>query len=248
MIKKEILEQREFSLLIIAYRKFLIQRYSTENLKRFPEFETIPRVVVDKLVSYFLDLLYPEIEKRKELDNAFRALANFVHTPEKIFGLLGSIGVILFKFGKQFFSATKAGVAALRSYVKANQFEESLYEYAKLSIEKGRDISEEVHFKRLIGRIEKKEADEFREQIISLFKTLSNQSLLIKVEEVLEYVSDKMKSKKDVYSEQDIEGILLGRMIIQKGKSIFTELDQKQIDLVIRAIDKIEEDFYLNCL
>ena len=248
MIKKEILEQNEFSLLITAYRKFLIQRYSQENLKRFPEFKTIPRETVDKLVSYFLELLYPEIEKRKELDNAFRALANFVHTPEKIFGLIGSIGTILFKFGKQFFSATKAGIAALRSYIKANQFEESLYEYAKLSIEKGRDITEEVHFKRLIGRIEKKEADEFRTQIISLFKTLSNQSLLIKVEEVLEYVSDKMKSKKDVYSEQDISGILLGKMIIKKGKNIFTELDEKQIELVIKAIDKIEEDFYLNCL
>lgn len=248
MNKENHLEEKEFGLLILAYRKSLQKRYARENLNRFQEFTSIDQATVDKLTSYFLELLYPELEERKKLDRAFDALASFVHSPEKMWGLLGSVGTIIFKFGKQFFSAAKAGVSALKSYVTAHKFEAILYEHAKELIQEGKNIEEEIYFNRLIASIPKKEADDFRHQIVSLFATLSKKDLLEKILEVMDYVISKMKSKKDTYTETDIEGISLGKGIIIRGKDVFTELSAEKIQLILKGIDTIEKDFYERAL
>ncbi len=248
MNKENHLEEKEFGLLILAYRKSLQKRYARENLNRFQEFTSIDQATVDKLTSYFLELLYPELEERKKLDQAFDALASFVHSPEKMWGLLGSVGTIIFKFGKQFFSAAKAGVSALKSYVTAHKFEAILYEHAKELIQEGKNIEEEIYFNRLIASIPKKDADDFRHQIVSLFATLSKKDLLEKILEVMDYVISKMKSKKDTYTETDIEGISLGKGIIIRGKDVFTELSPEKIQLILKGIDTIEKDFYERAL
>lgn len=242
------LEEKEFGLLIIAYRKSLKKRYSRENLNRFKEFTSIDQATVDKLTSYFLELLYPELEERVKLDEAFAALASFVHSPEKMWGLLGSVGTIIFKFGKQFFSAAKAGVSALKSYVTAHKFESILYEHAKELIKQGKNIEEEIYFNRLIASIPKKEAEDFRHQIVSLFSTLSKKDLLDKILEVMDYVILKMKGKPETYTEDDINGISLGKGIIIRGKDVFTELSPEKIQLILKGIDTIEKDFYERAL
>ncbi|MBP7284407.1 MAG: hypothetical protein KBA66_22665 [Leptospiraceae bacterium] len=242
------LEEKEFGLLIIAYRKSLQKRYSRENLNRFQEFTSIDQATVDKLTSYFLELLYPELEERVKLDQAFAALASFVHSPEKMWGLLGSVGTIIFKFGKQFFSAAKAGVSALKSYITAHKFESILYEHAKELIKQGKNIEEEIYFNRLIASIPKKEADDFRHQIVSLFSTLSRKDLLDKILEVMDYVIMKMKTKPETYTEDDIGGISLGKGIIIRGKDVFTELSPEKIQLILKGIDTIEKDFYERAL
>ena len=240
MNKPTPLKEKEFGLLILAYRKSL--------QKSFQEFTSIDQATVDRLTSYFLELLYPELEERIKLDQAFEALASFVHSPDKMFGLLGSIGTIIFKFGKQFFSAAKAGVSALKSYVTAHKFEAILYDHAKKLIAEGKDIEEEIYFNRLIASIPQKEADDFRHQIVSLFATLSKKELLTKILEVLDYVIGKMKLKPDTYTYADIDGISLGKGIIIRGKDVFTELSQEKIQLILKGIDTIEKDFYERAL
>ncbi len=248
MNKQTPLQEKEFGLLILAYRKSLQKRYSRENLNRFAEFNSIDQATVDKLTSYFLELLYPELEERIKLDQAFDALASFVHSPEKMWGLLGSVGTIIFKFGKQFFSAAKAGVSALKSYVTAHKFEAILYEQAKELIRNGKNIEEEIYFNKLIANIPKKDADDFRHQIVSLFATLSKKDLLEKILEVMDYVISKMKQKSETYTQADIDGISLGKGIITSGKDVFTELSQEKIQLILRGIDTIEKDFYERAL
>lgn len=242
------LEEKEFGLLILAYRKSLQKRYSRENLDRFQEFSNIDQGTVNRLTSYFLELLYPELDERVKLDQAFAALASFVHTPEKMWGLLGSVGTIIFKFGKQFFSAAKAGVSALKSYVTAHKFESILYDHAKELIKEGKNIEEEIYFNRLIASIPKKEADDFRHQIVSLFSTLSKKELLEKILQVMDYVIEKMQSKPETYTIDDINGISLGKGIILRGKDVFTELSQDKIQLILKGIDTIEKDFYERAL
>ncbi|MBK8393890.1 MAG: hypothetical protein IPL26_01405 [Leptospiraceae bacterium] len=242
------LEEKEFGLLILAYRKSLQTRYSRENLDRFQEFSNIDQGTVNRLTSYFLELLYPELDERVKLDQAFAALASFVHTPEKMWGLLGSVGTIIFKFGKQFFSAAKAGVSALKSYVTAHKFESILYDHAKELIKEGKNIEEEIYFNRLIASIPKKEADDFRHQIVSLFSTLSKKELLEKILQVMDYVIEKMQSKPETYTIDDINGISLGKGIILRGKDVFTELSQDKIQLILKGIDTIEKDFYERAL
>lgn len=236
--------EKEFALLIDAYRKSIYRRYSTDNIQRFPELQGIDQKTVDKLTYYFLELLYPEHSERLKLDEAFLALSRFIHSPEKLFGLVGSIGTILFKFGKLFFAAAKAGVSALRSYLTAHKFEHTMYEEAKLFLQRGQDINDPTIFDSLIAKIPKREADAFREQVVSLFTSLTKQELLEKIVEVMEYVIHKMQSKPDLYGKDDISGIELGKSIIIQGKKIFEELSDKEIKLVLKGVDTIEKDFY----
>lgn len=237
-----------FAKIITAYRKSLVERYSPANISRFPEFTGMKRETIDLLIQYFLELLYPEYEVRKELDNAFQALAAFTHSPTKLFGVMGNIAGAVFKFGKLLIPAMQAGINSLRSYVAANNFEKDLFMHAIPLIDKGTDISEEKVFMALVANIPQVEADKFRYQIVKLFEILSQKQLPEKALEVMQSVKHKMETKKNLYTDQEIEGIQMGCNIIEKGKFIFTELTDPEIALVLKGIDRIEEDFYQRCL
>lgn len=247
-MKDNLLEEKNFDLIINAYRSSLLARYSNENLSRFPELSGIDRPTVDRLVHYFLELLYPPLEDRKKLDNAFTSLSNFVHSPSKLMGVLGNIPYAVMKFGKMLFSALQAGMNALRSYLAAHRFERKLYEAAKPFLESGTDISREEIFFQLLVQIPKSEADEFREQIVKLFEILSKQELLIKVQDVMLHVIEKMKSKPNLYTPEEIEGIQMGYGIIDKGKEIFGNLRENEIQLVLKGIDLVEKEFFERAL
>lgn len=238
------IQDEKFSLLIDAYRKSLVRRYSQENISRFPELAKFDRKVVDKLIAYFLELLYPPYETRKELDNAFHSLGSFVNSSAKFFGVMGSLGYAVFKFGKLLLQGIQAGIAALRSYIAAHKFESELYQNALPYLEKGIDISEEKIFNSLIGKIPEKEATAFRHQVVKLFEILANKKLLEKIQEIMLHVIEKMQQRPDVYSASEIRGIQMGFNIIEKGKVLFDELTPEQIQIVLRGIDTIEKDFY----
>ena len=96
-MKDTLLQEKDFNLIIEAYRKSLISRYSVTNLNHYTELSNINRATIDKLVHYFLELLYPPIEDRLKLDNAFNSLSNFVHSPSKLMGVLGNIPYAVMK-------------------------------------------------------------------------------------------------------------------------------------------------------
>ncbi len=243
-MKDTLLQEKDFNLIIDAYRKSLIIRYSESNLNRYAELSKINRSTIDKLIHYFLELLYPPMEERLKLDNAFNSLSNFVHSPSKLMGVLGNIPYAVMKFGKMLFSALQAGMSALRSYLSAHKFERLLYDAAIPLIEKGVDISEEKVFFTLLAKVPKEEADDFRHQVVKLFEILSNQELLIKVQDVMLHVIEKMESKKNLYTKEEIDGIRLGYGIIEKGKELFRELSEKEVKTVLQGIDTIEKDYF----
>lgn len=238
------IQDEKFSLLIEAYRKSLVRRYSEENLSRFPELSQFDRKMVDKLIAYFLELLYPPYETRKELDNAFHSLGSFVNSSAKFFGVIGSLGYAILKFGKFLLQGIQAGIAALKSYMAAHRFESELYQNALPYLEKGIDISEEKIFNSLIGKIPEREATAFRYQVIKLFEILANKKLLEKIQEIMLHVIEKMEQRPDIYSSSEIRGIRMGFNIIEKGKILFNELTPEQIQIVLKGIDTIEKDFY----
>jgi hypothetical protein len=240
----EVIQQKEFAILIDAYRKSLVRRYSQENLKNFPELSEFDRKIIDKLIEYFLELLYPPYESRVELDNAFHSLKSFVYSPSKFIGVMGNIGYAVVKFGKLLLSAIQAGIAALRSYLAAHKFEAELYKNALPLLKQGIDISEEKVFNSLIGQIPEPEATAFREQVVKLFGVLADRVLLEKIQEVMLHVIEKMESKPKLYTKDEIRGIRMGYEIIDKGKELFSELTPQQIQFILKGIDLVEKDFY----
>ncbi|PJZ82814.1 hypothetical protein [Leptospira meyeri] len=246
--KKEsskVLQHPLFQELILMYQSSLVKRYSSENLKLYPEFSSISRSKIDQLLHFFLEYLYPEYSKRKELDAAFDALSGFVNHPTKIWGILGNLAMSIFRFGKHFPMALKAGLAALHSYVTAHQFEEELV----LELDRHENqiglLNSEFAMEFLISKVEKEKADAFRKDIGGLFKVFSNAELIRKIILIMEDILVRMESKGGLYTEEDRKGISLGVSILKEGREIFDEMKEEEISLVLQAIDRIEEDFYL---
>ncbi|WP_061224563.1 hypothetical protein [Leptospira weilii] len=245
---KNFLQDPDFPILIRAYRSSLIRRYSISNLERYPELKAIPRSVVDVLLKYFLELLYPEYQGRLLLDGAFRSLSGFVHSPSKAFGLIGSLGVAAFNFGRHLGAAFKTGFAALNSYLTARHFETLMFEFTKEELRLGNDPEDPIVFDRIISRISKKEADQFRKDILKLFETLSNKELLNKIVLMMKTIVSKMESKPKTYTLEEVEGIRLGFVILQKGQELFRDLSDMEIKLILTSIDRIESDFFEDAL
>ncbi|PJZ45981.1 hypothetical protein [Leptospira brenneri] len=233
-----------FQELILMYQKALQKRYSAENLKLYPEFGSISRSKIDQLLKFFLEYLYPEYSKRKELDAAFDALSGFVNHPTKIWGILGNLALSIFRFGKHFPLALKAGLAALQSYVTAHQFEEELVLELDKEGNQAVFLESEFAMEKLISKVEKKKADAFRKDIGALFKVFSDAELIRKIIVIMEDILIKMESKGTIYTEDDKKGIRLGISILKEGREIFDEMKEREITLVLQAIDRIEEDFY----
>ncbi|MCB1190747.1 MAG: hypothetical protein H7A23_11360 [Leptospiraceae bacterium] len=244
----KIIYDPDFAVVIKAYRQSLIQRYSRENISKYKEFSRIKQETIDKLTTYFLELLYPEYEVRLKLDNAFDSLAGFVNSPSKFLGLLGNIGYAIFKFGRHLTSAIRAGMAALSSYLVAHKFERDLLINGKEMIRQGIDITQETNFELLVSKIPKEEADKFRKDIVKLFSTLSNTELLEKIIEIMDHIIIKMKKKPNVYTPSEVEGIKMGMDIINQGKEVFYELSHEEVVIIIQGIDIIEKDYFYDIM
>ncbi|MEI7012548.1 hypothetical protein [Leptospira licerasiae] len=239
-----LLEEPEFPKLISAYREALKRRYSKNNLSQYPKFSSIPEEKVELLVRYFLELLYPEYEGRKKLDGAFESLAGFVHSPPKVLGLLGQLSLAVFKLGRHLRSAFQAGFAALHSYITAHRFEEIMFSKAKELLNEGKDLQSKSNFNQVLASVSKKDADQFREDILKLFATLSDRELLSKIKQLMDAVVKTMKSKPKTYTQEEVEGIMLGAGILTKGEELFSGMTREEMDLILEAIDQVEKDSF----
>lgn len=237
------LHEADFALLIDAYRSSLVRRYSIENLSKYPELVSLERTLIEKLTRYFLELLYPEYKIRLELDKAFDSLAAFVKTPKKFLSVVGNIGMAIFKFGHLLFPGIKAGIQSLSCYLNAYRFEKTLYMYSKDYIAQGTDITKEEVFDEIMSKISKKEADDFRKDVLKLFRMLTQKELIQKIIEIMNYVVSRMKERPKLYTEQEVRGIELGISIIQKGKVVFDEINYNDSELILKGIEKLEKEY-----
>jgi hypothetical protein len=234
-----------FPKVIQAYQNSLKKRYSEEALNSYPQFRSIPRKTIEHLIQFFLDALYPKFDKRVELDAAFRSLGGFVHQPAKLWGILGNLAASLFKFGKHFPAALKAGLAALHAYVTAHQFEEILIRETDAESLIADPFAKEEGFIKILARIPQKDADAFRADIGKLFRIFTDKILVDKIILIMEDVLRKMQTKGKLYTEADHNAIRLGIEILKQGRFIFDELSMSEMLLIIEAIDTIEKDFFL---
>ncbi|TGM54598.1 hypothetical protein EHQ91_06390 [Leptospira biflexa] len=245
--KKEsskVLHHPLFPAFISLYQKSLVSRYSKENIKQYPEFLSIPEEKIQELLHFFLEYLYPTYEKRIKLDAAFDALSGFVNHPTKIWGILGNLAMSIFRFGKHFPMALKAGLSALHSYVTAHSFEEELV----LALDKQMDPKEFLDapdaMEKLLSTVEQTKADAFRKDVGALFGIFLDRELVRKIILIMEDILVKMESKSSVYTVDDKNGISLGISILKEGRKIFDLMTKEEMSLVLQAIDKIEEGFY----
>jgi hypothetical protein len=242
-----IADDPDFPKLIKAYRTNILVKYGEINLKNYPEFNRLSQEKIHTMTRYFMELLYPEWGERQKLDSAFLSLKGFVQKPSKVFGLIGSLGISLWKIGRFLPEAFRAGIAALSSYLTAHDMEADLLIEAKKFISRGEDINQELIFQKMLTVIPRNDAEKFRKDTVALFRTLTHNELVDRIILIMDNIIVKMKSNTKLYSKEDIDGISLGLSILKQGREILSTLDQEEKDLMLEAIDRIEKDYYEAC-
>ncbi len=246
MSKKDKFKQT-FNEVIKGYRTVIRDRYQYQTLKKkydLPEFFNEERISLFR--EYFLEYIYPTPAKRAELDAAFESLDSYIQKPGKLLRILMDSGRLIFKYGRHLPKILRAGLSALRSFRKANNFEQKLVEQAlKLELKPPYGTSE---INTLIKGLPKADLEEFIDSSQALFETLHDRVLVKKIIEIVEYLISKMKSRPKVYSVVEIRGLEIGRDIIKYGDQLFDQLpkegQQQLFELVIQLEREILDDLF----
>jgi hypothetical protein len=225
--------------IINKFRDMIEKRYEYSALKqRFEIPPAITEEVIMEIENYFLTTIYPPAVERKKLEDAFRNLANYVRSPKKIWGLFGDMARALFKFGRHFMQALRAGMDSLNSFMGAKKFEQSMAEIANRN---GivPPMSDE-DFEDTLYQLPREEVEKFISDVKSLFGAMVNTQLLKKTLDILQHVIDTMERSPQTFPKEDVDGIKLGRELLKRGYDIFSKYDERTKQAIVDFIYKNE--------
>ena len=129
----------------------------------------------------------------------------------------------------------------MEAYTSAQHFENTLTSAAmqkKLTI----PVSDTQFYDCLIA-IPQKDLYKFISELEQLFASFTNTNLLGKTISIMEDVIVKMKSKGDMYSNNEIEAIELGLDIMRKGYALFIDYDDDLKNEILVLITDNEKKF-----
>lgn|SRR5690554_1311229 len=225
--------------IVEKFREMVAKRYDYDKLqKRFDLPSSITPEVIKDVEAYFLETIYPEYQERQKLEEAFADLSGYIKQPKKVWGLFGNMASAIFKFGKHFFQAFKAGMASLNSFIGAKTFESNMTNIANKNGIKPPMSDEE--YEECYYQLERTEVEQFIEDIKTLFASMVNTPLLLKTIAILDSVIETMTDKPQIYPKRDLEGIKLGRNLLHKGYVLFSKYDEPTKQLMVDIIYRNE--------
>ena len=226
--------------IIAGYRATILHRYQYQHIRQRYEIpDSITEETVASLRNYFLSYVYPEYEKREELNKAFESLDDYIQHPQKLLKILWSASVLIFRYGRHLRGILNAGLKAMKSFQAATKFEQAFVEEAiKGKMEAPYDLPK-IHA--LINRLPREEIESFIETSQSLFETLHDQVLINKMISVVTYLITVMRKDEHTYSKSQVSALALGLDMLREGNQLFNELtgeDQQQLIHLIIAIER----------
>ena len=238
--------QKDKTLQIISgYRSTIASRYQYQLIKDKYEIpNSITEETVDELRNYFLNYIYPEFEKREELNAAFKSLDEYIEHPSKLLVVLKDALKLVFKYGIHLPKILNAGLDAMKTFQAATKFENSLVKEAiNNKIEAPFDHKK---IDSLIKLLSRQEIEEFIQISESLFEILHDRVLIEKIEEVIEYLISVMKKNEAFYTQNQIHGLEIGYEMIIEGDKLFNKLSKEDQLRFVILIMKIENDILDN--
>ncbi len=227
--------------IIKGYRNLIEERYQYKYLEEKYNFpKTINEKVVDDIKIYFLGYVYPDLEKRVELNEAFSTLDDFIKHPEKLLNLVLDSIKLIFSHGRHLPKIFNAGLKAMKSFRGATKFENAIV--LKAIQEKSKPPFTTKKINKLIQLLSYTEIEEFMKNTESFFKIIYDKELVEKIKEIISYLILKMKSKPKIFSEKEIIGLNLALETISKGEEMLNKLARKDQKILIEFVLKIEKD------
>ena len=236
MEREEILKE-----IIEGYRNTISQRYQYKNINSKYEIpESITEETVNSIRDYFLNYIYPDFEKRAELNEAFQSLDNYTKHPEKLIRVLVDSVRLIFSHGRHLPKILKSGLKAMNTFKAATNFENNLVDEAiKNKITAPYSLSK---INSLIKLLSLKEIQQFIDSSISLFEILHDQTLFEKIKEVIHTLINIMKKKNESYSINEIRGLEIGLEMLNEGNALFNKLTTEDQKIFVPFIVQIEQD------
>lgn len=229
---------------VTFYREEIERRYQLENIRRFEEFEDVTDDQARALRDYFLERIYPPIDDRERLDLALERLRGVLRSPKRMAPFTRAGLTSMWKLGSRLPGAVRAGLSVLDAYHEARKLEETMVRTAQ---EQGVAPEDAGDRGKMIGiMVDVPEADVKRliRDILALFHTLSNTRLLDTAVDFLGTCREIMVKRPDLYDETDVNGIGLGREVVEGGLALFRQIDPDVFPVMIAGIERVELDWY----
>ena len=135
-------------------------------------------------------------------------------------------------------AAFKAGIDSLDSFLGAKKFESGM---AAIANKNGivPPISDD-DFEDTLYQLPREDIEKFIQDVKSLFGAMVNTVLLSKTLDILDHVIRTMENKPNVFPQKEVDGIKLGRSLLQKGFDLFAKYDEATKKLIVDIIYKNE--------
>lgn len=227
--------------IILGYRNVIEERYQYKALKKQYDIpKTINEEIVDDLKDYFLTYIYPDLDQRKQLNEAFSTLDNFIKHPEKLLNLVLDSFKLIFTHGRHLPKIFNAGLKAMKSFRGATKFENALV--TKALDKKIVSPYTTLKINTLIHSLPYQEIEGFMKNTENFFNIIHDTELVEKIKEIISFLISKMKKKSKIFSKKEIAGLELALETISKGEKMLDKLNKKDQQILIEFVLKIEKD------
>ncbi|MCA0153136.1 hypothetical protein [Winogradskyella vincentii] len=227
--------------IIEGYRNSIHQRYQYQNIKSNYEIpESIDEDTVNILREYWLNYIYPDYTKRKELNEAFVSLDDYIKNPKNLLRLLLNATRLIFNYGRHLPTILSSGLKALKTFRAAERFENNLINEAIKS--KMNAPFSESKINTLIKLLPPEEIENFIDVSQSLFEILHDRIQIEKIKEIIQYLILAMKKNQESYTISQIKGLEIGLEMLTEGDKLFTQLAKEDQKKLVYLITDIERD------
>ncbi|MDJ0645265.1 MAG: hypothetical protein QNJ57_04700 [Flavobacteriaceae bacterium] len=228
-----------FSEIIKAYRSIIEERYAYDTLvQKYVLPASFDEAHITEVRTYFLTYMYPELSKRKELNEAFESLDRYIKNPSKLLQIIVDSVALILKYGRHLPKILNSGIKALRSFREASEFEKRLMEEAIKSEQEPPFSTETIYS--FIRALPREDIDQFINGTRSLFEILHDRNQVKKIIEIVAYLITKMKKNQKSYSKEEIKGLEIGHELIKEGDALFEKLGKENQEQLIDFITYIE--------
>ena len=229
--------------IIEGHRRLIHSRYDYHRLAQsydIPEFFKVEEA--NQLKAFFMEQIYPPLEKRSELNEAFAHLDSFIQSPNKFFALIKDSLRLVIKHGQHLPKIINAALKAMKSYRSAIRIEDHL---TRIAINKNMTTPLDIHaMKNLMSELPDQMLQNHQESIWPLYDIITDRNLVNKILEVVNYLLHRMKDRRNVYSEAEIMGVALGRDLIYEANALFQNYTNDQLKEIMELITKVERNNY----
>ena len=232
--------------IIVAYRETVAERYSIDYLRQNTHYDEVSDEDINAMREFFLEHVYPDPANRENLESALHALGGILKSPRKLWLLLGAnpFG----KLGGMLPSAMRAGLRTFDAFVKIRRLERRLDEEARKQKVGLDQVTDRSTFLKLVRKMPPREIVKFRRDGIALLESLADSQLLVATIDIMDASMKIMDDHKDVFDEQEREGIATGYRLLTGAHALFETLRPEQVATIVKGIELIESGWFEDVL